>query len=172
MPSKLSRNNRFRKIAKWVAIFVLFTTAFFANRTYQSHLGQQALASLELEILDLPEAQLNAKASGKLILANLSALYCSSCRKLDSDVFSHPSVKSQIEQNYVFARVDFQSDAGKTFMKKYRVSGFHVLLVLNDSGEKITRLPLTFSPEEFVDNLSMVNAVYSEVAAAPQETQQ
>ena len=166
MSITLNRNNRVRNAAKWIVILLVFITAFFANRTYQGKLGKQALSAIEFEIFDLADARVKAKIENKLILANLSAIHCSICRKLDSQVFADIQVKKRIERDYIYARVDYQSEQGKTFMLDYRVSGFPVLLVLDENGHKLTRLPLTFSAQEFATNLNLVAAVYSEELAA------
>lgn len=161
MPVKLNRNKKSRNIAKWLLIVILSITAFFMYRTYQSRLGMQALSAIEFKIYDLTGAKQKAQVSDKLVLANLSAIHCSSCRKLDSHVFVDPVIKKLVEQSFIFARIDYQSEQGKAFMQEYRVSGFPVLLVLDKNGQKLTRLPLTFSAQEFATNLNLVSAVYS-----------
>lgn len=141
---------------KWAGIIALIGAIYFAHKSLQTHLGQEALSAIDLDVLNFNVALAKAQAHNKLVLADMSAIWCPTCRKLDKEIFSNEQVKNVIEQHFVFARVEYESNDGEAFMKKYGVSGFPVLLVLNDSGEKLIRLPLTFDPELFVNNLNQV----------------
>ncbi len=150
-----------RKVAKWILIGVIAGSAYFANKSIQSRFGDQALAAIEFEIKDLPEALRDASSEDKLVIASLSARFCPTCRKLDQEVFADQAIKQQIEKDFVFARIDYESETGEAFMHKYRVSGFPILLILNAQGQRLTRLPLTFSAQEFALNLDKVNQHYA-----------
>ena len=80
----------------------------------------------------------------------MSAIWCPTCRRLDKEVFSDDRVKNVISDQYVFARIEYESEQGKAFMERYDVRGFPTLLVLNADGDKMGRLRLTFEPSEFV----------------------
>ena len=57
---------------------------------------------------------------------------------------------------FVYARIEYESPAGKSFMKKYQVSGFPTLLVLNTDGEKLVQLPLNYEPLAFLETLEKI----------------
>lgn len=161
MSVKLNRQGRSRNIAKWVMIFVLAVTAYLGNRAVQSRLGDKALNAIEFQVNDLNSALQKAENEDKLVLASLSARFCPTCRKLDEEIFANPTIAQHIEQAFVFARIDYESEEGADFMQRYRVSGFPIMLILDGKGQRLTRLPLTFSVAEFAINLERVNQHYA-----------
>lgn len=134
-----------------LGVLIFFVVAgYYGNKAVQSHIGQQALDGTGLAVLTLDEALNKADQENKLVLADMSAIWCPTCRRLDKEVFSDESVKQVIDEQYIFARIEYESEQGKAFMQRYKVHGFPTLLVLNASGKKIRQLPLTFVPSEFV----------------------
>lgn len=134
----------------WVGIILLLGFAYFANVEIQSYLGRKALDATGMEVYPLDQALVKAAAENKQVLANMSAIWCPSCRKLDQTVLSDPAVHQAINRDYVFTRIEYESPEGKAFMEKYHVQGFPTLLVLDDTGRKLRQLPLTFNPREFM----------------------
>jgi len=137
-------------------IILLSILGYYGNKAVQSYLGQQAIEQTGLEVLSLEQALKVAKNSNKLVLADFSAIWCPSCRKLDKQVFSDERVKNQFNQNFVYARIEFDSQAGKSFMKNYQVMGFPTLLVVNAKGEKLVQLPVSYEPSPFLRSLEKV----------------
>ena len=144
---------RYKKWLSWLPYLLIPAALYFGNVVLQTHLGEQALAKVALPQLTLQQALAKAKAENKHVLADMSAIWCPSCRKLDQEVLSKPSVQAAIEDGYIFTRIEYESDAGKAFMEQYQVQGFPTLLVLDANGDKLRQLPLTFSPEVFVSLL-------------------
>lgn len=141
---------------KLVMVMVVAVGVYFAYQQLQRHLGQQARDNIRIEMLDFDVALAKAQAHEKLILADMSAIWCPTCRKLDSTIFSDERVQQVIDNNFVFARIDYDTEQGQDFAQSYRVSGYPVLLILDEQGEKLTRLPLSFDPMEFIGNLNKV----------------
>ncbi|WP_293749229.1 thioredoxin family protein [uncultured Paraglaciecola sp.] len=139
-----------------VLIILLSVLGYYGNKTVQSYLGQQAIDKTGLEIRSLEQALALAKGSNKLVLADMSAIWCPSCRKLDQQVFSDQQVKTRINQHFVYARIEYDSAAGQTFMQHYQVTGFPTLLVLNADGEKLVQLPVSYQPLPFMATLAKV----------------
>jgi len=137
----------------WAGFFLILALVYFANVELQSWLGRKALANTGLEPLSLNQALQNAKKEHKLILADMSAIWCQTCRKLDNEVFSDPRVKQAIKEKYIFSRVEYESDEGEIFMKQYAVKGFPTLLILDSNGNKLKQLNLVFDPESFIAQL-------------------
>lgn len=127
--------------------------AYFGNLKYQAHLGQKAIDSTGLNALALDEAIALSKKSGKPVLANLSAIWCPSCRRLDTEVLSSEAVVQKIQSDYHYARVEYDSNEGKGFMERHQLSGFPNLIVLDGQGTAMHRIPLSFSPEPFLSSL-------------------
>jgi thiol:disulfide interchange protein len=91
-----------RKVLDVFGIIILISVlGYYGSKTVQTYLGQQAIDETDLEILSLEQALEIAKSSNKLVLADMSAIWCPSCRKLDKQVFSDEQVKIQINQNFV-----------------------------------------------------------------------
>jgi thiol:disulfide interchange protein len=88
----------------------------------------------------------------------MSAIWCPSCRKLDKQVFSDEQVKIQLNQDFVYARIEYESPEGKIFMQNYQVSGFPTLVILNAAGEKLLQLPINYEPLPFLATLEKVVA--------------
>jgi thiol:disulfide interchange protein len=147
-----------RKLFKWSVIVVLLYCVYLGNTFVQSYLGTQVLQSTGLALNTLDEALLEAQRSNKLVLADMSAIWCPTCRKLDKLVFSDKEVQAIIEQGFVFARIEYDSKQGEDFMQKYQVRGFPTLLILGGDGEKLVKLPLTFEPQTFINMLTQIIA--------------
>ena len=146
-----------RKVLDICGIIILISVmCFYGNKTVQSYLGQQAIDATGLELLTLEEAVLAAKRSNKLVLADMSAIWCPACRKLDEQVFSNERVKAQIRQDFVYARIEYESPEGKSFMQNYQVTGFPTLLILNVKAEKLVQLPINYEPLPFLATLERV----------------
>lgn len=149
-----------RKVLDILGIIILMLVlGYYGNKTVQAYLGQQAIDEIGLEILNLEQALEVANNTNKLVLADMSAIWCPSCRKLDKQVFSDKQVISQINQNFVYARIEFDSPEGEVFMQNYHVTGFPTLLVLNTRGEKIVQLPISYVPIPFLATLAKVVAL-------------
>ncbi|WP_339720351.1 thioredoxin family protein [uncultured Paraglaciecola sp.] len=137
-------------------ILLLSVLGYYGNKAVQSFLGQQAIEQTGLQLHTLEQALQLAKSTDKLVLADMSAIWCPSCRKLDQQVFSDTRVKDRLNQHFVYARIEYDSEAGKSFMQDYQVTGFPTLLVLNSQGEKLVKLPLSFEALPFLSNLEKV----------------
>ena len=143
-----------RKVLDICGIIILISViCFYGNKTVQGYLGRQAIDATGLELLTLEEAVQVAKRSNKLVLADMSAIWCPACRKLDEQVFSNERVKAQIRQDFVYARIEYESPEGKSFMQNYQVTGFPTLLVLNVKAEKLVQLPINYEPLPFLATL-------------------
>lgn len=150
----------------WIMTALVLVAVYFINVEVQTYLGQQTLNELNEDGLTahtVAEARKIAAASvansgrPRLILADLSAIWCPTCRKLDQAIFADRGVQTELEQNYVFARVEYESEAGEAFMRRYEVSGFPTLLVLNANGDLIRNLPVSFDPASFRNTLRNIH---------------
>jgi thiol:disulfide interchange protein len=137
---------------------IVVLVAVMGNRLVQTQLGKNALDDTGLVMLSLEDALSEAQGSRKWVLADMSAIWCATCRQLDQQVFANDKVKRVIDQDFVFARIEYDSEAGAAFMQKYSVQGFPTLLVLDMDGKKLVQLPITFEPDVFVKQLQQLVA--------------
>ena len=127
--------------------------AYFINVEVQSYWGRQAIAKAALINLPLAEALSKAKAENKLVLVDVSAIWCSTCRRLDSDVFSDAKVKQTINERFMFSRLEYESPEGTAFLEKHHATGFPNLWLLDGNGNVVKRLQVTFDPTDFLNQL-------------------
>ncbi|MBK1878118.1 thioredoxin family protein [Pelagicoccus mobilis] len=135
---------------KYALFAAAIAAAYFINVEVQTRLGENVLEKMPLERHSLDQAFAKAKAEKKLVLADLSAIWCPSCRSLDKHVLSNATVQKAIEQKYVFARIEYESPEGEAFMERYNTRAFPTLLILSPEGEKVRELPFTTEPSEFL----------------------
>ena len=139
-----------RRAVLWAVIAL---AVYFGTVEVQTWLGRRALEDTGLEVHTLEEGLAQARREDKLVLATVAAIWCPSCRKLDRDVLADEDVRSVVEDDYVFVRLEYESDEGKAFRERYDVSGFPRVVVLDADGSLLRRLPTTYDPEEFLNAL-------------------
>lgn len=153
-----------KKMPSWMRsalVFgVIFLGAYLAHVELQTYLGKQMLAQTGFPDINLETAITQAKAQNKYIIANMSAIWCPSCRRLDRSVFAEKAVQKLINDNFIFTRAEYESDEGKQFMARYGVNSFPTLLLLSPEGEQVQRIPLTFDPKTFMASLNNYSKNY------------
>jgi len=142
-----------RKILTWAAIAAL---VYFGNVQLQTWLGHRALANTGLEIHNLEDGLSLAASTDRLVLADVSAIWCSSCRTFDNKVLADEGVRALILERYVFVRIEHESEEGKAFRERYGVKGFPRLLVLDADGNLVAHLPTVYDAAVFRSSLSGV----------------
>jgi thiol:disulfide interchange protein len=142
-------------------VLAIASTLYFANHSLQSYLGMQAQQALSFEVHDLEQGLKVAEQKQQLIIADYSAVWCPSCRKLDQQVFADPDVANVIAENFSFVSVDHDSELGRAFAQRFNLVGFPRVLVLTQSGELVTELPLSFDAAQYKANLNKVLRVSS-----------
>ena len=147
------KSERLKILRSWATFVVFGAIIYFGNVELQSYLGRKAVENTGLAALDLSTALMLAKQQDKLVVADMSAIWCSNCRRLDKDIFSNPLVQETLESHFIFTRIEYESEAGEEFMGIYSVRGFPTVLVLNPDGSMRQKLPLTFNAESYNNNL-------------------
>lgn len=146
-----------KTIPKWVRdivqMAVIFAVVFYGNRGLQTYLGQRSVDNLSLQSWSYEQALVEAKKKDRLIVAEFSAVWCGSCRKFHDQVLGNDSVKTLLDDNFVFTRLEYESD-DQPYFAQYAVTGFPTILLLDTNGQAITRLPLTFDPSQFASVLA------------------
>lgn len=132
---------------------IVAVSAYFINVEVQSYWGRQALEKAALTNLPLADALSKAKAENKLILVDVSAIWCPTCRRLDNDVFADSRVRQTINEKFLFSRLEYESSEGTAFLEKHKATGFPNLWLLDGNGNVVKRLQVTFNPNEFLSQL-------------------
>ena len=138
-----------RKWLSYAACALVPVALYFGYVEVQTRRGIAAMAATELAFRPLAAALVQARAEGKPVLADFSAIWCPTCRRLHTEVFSDPAVKAAIKAGYVLSSIDYESAEAPAFMARYEVSSFPTLLVLDGDGALLRKLPITFDPAAF-----------------------
>lgn len=154
MGRSFMKKNWFRRLLPLAVFAVVAVSAYFINVEVQSCLGRRALEITRLASLPLEEALIKAKSEKKLVMVDVSAIWCPTCRRLDIEIFGREDVARVIGEKYVFTRLEYESQEGQQFLEKYEASGFPSLFLLDGDGKLIKRLRVTFDAGEFIRQLN------------------
>ncbi|MGH9949227.1 MAG: thioredoxin family protein [Pyrinomonadaceae bacterium] len=145
-------------IGKLLFFVAIALGVYFVNVEVQSYFGRQAVERTGLVSTSFNDALVRAKSEDKLVLVDVSAIWCSTCRTLDNEVFSKPEVRRAINDRYIFSRIEYESDEGQQFLERYSASGFPTLWLINGEGIIVKRLNVTFDPQNFIAQLERVGS--------------
>lgn len=137
-----------------IVFAIIAVSAYFINVEVQTYFGHQALEKTRLISLPFEQALNQAKNEKKLVLVDVSAIWCPTCRRLDNEVFADDDVRRFIKEKFVFSRLEYESDEGQKFLEKYKASGFPNLWLLDGDGKVVKRLKVTFDKGEFLWQLN------------------
>lgn len=126
---------------------------YFINVEVQSYYGRQALARADLRNHTLAEALAKANSEDKLVLVDVSAIWCPTCRRLDNEVFANPQVRQKINEKFIFSRLEYESAEGTEFLEQHNAEGFPNLWLLDGKGNVVKKLQVIFEPSEFLKQL-------------------
>jgi protein disulfide-isomerase len=100
-------------------------------------------------LTDLPSAQAKAKAENKIVLLDFTGSdWCGWCIKFKKEALDTAEFRDYAAKNLVLMELDFpnkkaQSEelkkANQSLLKKYKVDGFPVFVVLSKDGAEIGR---------------------------------
>lgn len=144
-----------------LTIVATVALVYFANKGLNTYWGNKAINELEFTVHTLQEAKQIAAQEGKLVLADYSAIWCPSCRKLDEQVFADQNIAHLVNKDFVYARLQYDTEEGIAFAKQHDLVGFPQILVLSSTGTKLTQMPLTFNPLEYEMNLATVTRAFA-----------
>lgn len=118
-----------------------------------TRLGEKALAATGLSYHSIEDALLLSQKSGKPVIANFSAIWCSACRQLNENIFSNEEVKAFINENFHFARLEYEASADKKWFAHYQVISFPTLKLIYPNAEEGVTLQNPKSAKQFIASL-------------------
>jgi thiol:disulfide interchange protein len=94
----------------------------------------------------IPNAQMNlsdvlakAKAEKKLVFIDAYATWCSPCKLMDRNVFTHSPTADFFNKNFISYKVNVDKDNGSTIKLLYDVNTLPGLLFLNANGDLLVK---------------------------------
>ncbi len=90
---------------------------------------------IAFEGLKFEEALAKAKAENKLVFMDCYTSWCGPCRMMDKDVFPLAEAGAYFNPNFVCIKKDMENGEGPELAKRYKVSAFPTMLILNPEGE-------------------------------------
>jgi thiol:disulfide interchange protein len=98
-----------------------------------------------------PERAFSEAAEEDLpVLVFLYTDWCTYCRQMDQTTFSDPEVVNRMSTDYVWLRLNAETDPyGVRMQQRFLISGFPTLLILDSSGREIDRLQGYIPPQHF-----------------------
>ncbi len=147
------RNYFSKTIVSILIVGLAGLAVYFAHVEIQSYFGRQALARAALENHTLDDALEKARAENKLVLVDVAAIWCPTCRRLDNEIFSNARVREKLNEKFIFSRLEYESPEGAEFLEKHEAAGFPNLWILDGSGRVVKKLLVTFEPSEFLAQL-------------------
>jgi thioredoxin-like negative regulator of GroEL len=102
-----------------------------------------------------------AREGEKPVLTFLYTDWCGYCRQMDSTTFTDSSVIEELGDRVIWLRLNAETDEeGVRLARKFQVSGYPTLLLLDPEGDEIDRLQGFMPPERFLQSVdeSIVSA--------------
>ncbi|MBW7887276.1 MAG: DUF255 domain-containing protein [Bacteroidetes bacterium] len=107
-----------------------------------------------------------AKTSGKKILIDVYADWCSWCKKMDAVTYADKKVQDYLNKNFVIIKLNAEASekiqySGQTispmeFSQGMGINGYPATLFMTSSGQPITILPGYSEPDMFIHVLSFI----------------
>jgi thiol-disulfide isomerase/thioredoxin len=94
---------------------------------------------------DFEKAAAQAKASGRKLVVDFWTSWCGPCHSLDEWIWTDAEVAAVLNKDYVGVKLD--GDLEKALVKRFHVTGYPTVIVLDASGKEIRRVNYLASRE-------------------------
>jgi thioredoxin-related protein len=102
---------------------------------------------------DMAKAQVEARQSGKPVMADFYTDWCGWCKKLDRDTYSDKDVSALADQ---FISVKIDGDRNRPLASKFGVRGYPTIIFLNFEGSIDDVVSGYLPPREFLKVMTAV----------------
>jgi thiol-disulfide isomerase/thioredoxin/YHS domain-containing protein len=133
--------------------------------------GQAQQQPIRWEVT-LDNAQRVAGQTNRLVLIEFWATWCDYCKRMDTEVFSQPSVMSEVSADYVAVKIN--ADHFPATAKQYGVTALPTTVIITPQGQLLDSMKGKVEVAEYVARLSRAaadvkqrGAVYAQVPSSP-----
>ena len=134
-------------------MFLAFRPAYSISRTSLNQIINRFLEWYEWE----QEAFDRAQAEDKLILLDLTAVWCHACHVMDQTTYADPQVLALLQSNFIAVRVD--TDQRPDLETRYRTGGWPTTSLLLPTGEILFQAN-SVEPEDMIELLKEAKVLY------------
>lgn len=92
-----------------------------------------------------------AKKENKLIVVDVYTTWCGPCKMLDRTTWADERVQKLFGQDVIGVKIDAEKGEGVELARKYKVTGYPNLLILNADGELVSRWVGYLPPAQFLE---------------------
>jgi thioredoxin-related protein len=105
---------------------------------------------------ELDEAQAEAAARDTVVMIEFYADWCNWCRRLESDTFSAPAVRSELAQMVALRRNAEKEGAG--LADRFEVDSYPTMVFLDPEGDEMDRILGYLPPEKFLGRIQRIRS--------------
>lgn len=125
-----------------------------SSKKYLSVLAQHILvgqeAGISFDVHTFAEAMEKAKAENKLVFMDCYTTWCGPCRMMAARVFTQQKVGDYFNEHFVSLKMDMEKGEGITLGKKYGVTAYPTMLILDTQGNVMHTMVGSRSAEELI----------------------
>lgn len=103
----------------------------------ESHHDQKGI---QFESIGFDEALAKAKNTNRLVFLDCYTTWCGPCRMMANQIFVLPEVGELFNRRFINLKIDMEKGEGITLAKKYNVTAFPTMLILDGEGNIVQRI--------------------------------
>lgn len=107
-------------------------------------------ADINFRTLTIAQAITEAETQDKHLFITYEADWCLPCQIMEETVFTHESVVTKLNTDFVSIKVNFDEVNDKEWFGQYDVSSIPTLSVVDDAGQELTRHEGTMNLATFI----------------------
>jgi len=116
-----------------------------------------------------------AAANGKPILIDFYTDWCTWCKKIDTEVYTDPTVIEFFKTDMILAKVNAEQDT--ILARQFNISGYPTLVLTNSAGEEIDRIigympapELLQTLKDYQNGIGTLSDLLAKVETSPDRT--
>jgi thioredoxin-related protein len=98
-----------------------------------------------------------AQAGDKLVLVDFETDWCVWCKRLDEDTYPDSGVIAFARENLVSVKVDAEKGEGIDLARRYNITGYPTLVLMNRDGKEVDRILGYRPPRMFLAELERIH---------------